>query len=103
MQASLLDGLANLGDGESRKELYGLFGKYYLQSEDFCLLYAERLKKDGRLDEAIKVAKEGLKVFEKHLTTELRHFLDEHYKALPPEEDEENLKTPFYQELDWRY
>lgn len=103
MQAFLLDGLANLGDEESRRGLYGLFRKYYLQNEDFCLLYAERLKKDGRLDEAIKVAKEGLRAFGEHLTTELRHFLDEHYEALPPEEYEENLATLFYQELDWMY
>ncbi len=103
MQVFVLDGLANLGDEESKGELYDLFGKYYLQNEDFCLLYAERLEKDGRLDEAIRVAEEGLRVFEAHLAIELRRFLDKHYEALPPEKYEENVKRLFYQELDWRH
>ena len=102
MQAFVLDGLADSGDEKSRKELYDLFGRYYLEDEDFCLLYAERLEKDGRLGDAIKVAEEGLRTFEAHLTVELRHFLDKHYEALPPAKYEENLKRLFYQELDWR-
>lgn len=103
LQAFILDGLANLGDDQGKTELYDLYGKYYLKDEDFCLLYAERLEKDGKLDEAIEVAEEGLRVYNSQLGVELRHFLDEHYEALPPEKYEENLKRLFYQELDWRY
>ena len=103
LQGFVLDGLANLGDEERKIELYDLYRKYYLKDEDFCLLYAERLEKDGKLDEAIKVAEEGLRVYNTQLAVELRHFLDEHYEALPREKYEENLKRLFYQEKDWRY
>jgi uncharacterized Zn finger protein len=103
MQAFVLDGLANSGDEESRRELYELFGKCYLQDGDFCLLYVERLKKDGKLDQAIKVAEEGLRVFQPHLTSELRRFLNKHYEVLSPAKYKENLKKLFYQELDWSY
>jgi len=103
MQIFVLDGLANLGDEESRRELYQLLGKYSLQDEHFCLLYAERLEKDGKLDEAVKVAEEGLRVFEGNLTSNIRYFLDKHHEALSPAKYAENLKKLFYQERNWRY
>ncbi len=103
MQAFTLDGLANLGDGESRKELYELLQRYYLHDEEFCLLFSERLEKDGRVDEAIKVAEEGLRTFPAGVTTELKLFLNKHYETRSPERYRENLKILFFEELDWSY
>ncbi len=99
----VLDGLANWGDDESKKELYELLQRYSMQDEDLCLLYAERLEKDGKLEGAIKVAEEGLEVFPAHLTKELRLFLDKHYMTLSPDKYNENLKRLFFEEKDWSY
>jgi uncharacterized Zn finger protein len=103
MQAFALDGLASLGDVESRRELYELLQRYRFHDEEFCLLYSERLAKDGRVDEAVKIAEEGLRKFPTRLTTELRLFLSKHYEMLSPEKYRENLKILFFEELDWGY
>lgn len=103
MQVFVLDGLAGLGDGESRREFYELLKRHYLQDEEFCLLYSERLEKDGRLDEAIKVAEEGLRRFPANLTRELRVFLNRQYETLSPDKYRENLKELFFQEMEWGY
>jgi hypothetical protein len=103
MQAFVLDSLAKFGDEDSRRELYELFKKNYRKDEEFCLLYAEMLEKDGGVDEAIKVAEEGLNVFQPRLTTELRLFLNRHYETLSPERYKENLKKLFLQTIDWDF
>jgi hypothetical protein len=103
MQAFVLDSLTKFGDEDSRRELYELFKRNYLKDEEFCLLYAERLEKDRMVDEAIKVAEEGLNVFQSRLTTELRLFLDSHYKTLSPERYKENLKKLFLQTINWDF
>jgi hypothetical protein len=103
MQAFVLDSLARFGDEGSRMELYELFKGNYLKDEEFCLLYAERLEKDGKIDEAINVAEAGIGVFKPHLTTELRLFLNRHYQTLSPEKYKENLKKLFYQTTDWEF
>ena len=101
MQAFVLDSLARFGDENSRRELYDLFTRNYLKDEEFCLLYAEMLEKDGKIDEAINTVEAGLGVFQPHLTTELRLFLNRHYKTLSSEKYKENLKKLFYQTTDW--
>ena len=103
MQAFVLDSLAKFADEDSRRELYELFKRNYLKDEEFCLLYAERLEKDRMVDEAIKVAEEGLNVFQSRLTTELRLFLNRHYETLSPERYKENLKKLFLQTIDWDF
>ncbi|MHA1363422.1 MAG: SWIM zinc finger family protein [Candidatus Freyarchaeota archaeon] len=95
MQAFILDRL-----GE-KKELYALLQKYYREDKDFCLLYAKRLERDGKIDQAVEVAEEGLRLFPAHLTSDIRRFLNKFYETLSPEKYRENLKNLFFQETDW--
>jgi hypothetical protein len=101
LQVFILDSLARFGDEESRRELYELYARNYLKDEEFCLLYAEKLEQDGKIGEAIIVIEAGLGVFQPHLTTELRLFLNRHYKTLSSEKYKENLKKLFFQTTDW--
>lgn len=94
MQFHILD---NLDDKEG---FYNLIKRYYHKDHEFCLLYAHRLKKDGRTKEAIKVAKEGLSLFPDHLSKGLRRFLSKFYKKQSPEY-KENLVTLFLLDSDW--
>ncbi|MDG7037884.1 MAG: SWIM zinc finger family protein [Nitrososphaerota archaeon] len=100
MQAYILD---RLGDERSTAELYDLFRRHYRDDETFCVLYVGRLDKDGRKEDAVRVAEEGLKLFPPHLTLELRHFLDGFYEENDPEKYRENLMTLFYKERDWKH
>ena len=97
MQVFILD---NLGE---KKDLYELFQKYFREDHEFCLLFAERLEKDGEIDQAIEVAEEGLSLFSGHLTIELRRFLDKFYEKRCPDKYRENLKNLFFQEGEWSH
>lgn len=95
--------LNRLDDGTSKSELYGLLERYCRDDVEFCLLYVKRLEKDGRNQEAVSVAEQGLKLFPGHLILELRHFLDRFYKKRDPEKHMENLKNIFFEERDWKH
>ena len=103
MQVFVLEGLTKLGDEESKRGLYELFKRNYLKNEEFCLLYSERLGKDGMIDEAIKVAEEGIQAFQPRLARRLRLFLNRYYETLSPEKHKENLKILFLQTIDWSF
>jgi len=95
MQLHILD-LLDDGNG-----FYGLIQKYYCKDYEFCLLYASRLKKDGKSKEAIEIAEEGLTLFPEHLTKEIRRFLNRFYEKDSPERYKQNLTTLFIQDRDW--
>ncbi|MFQ6084512.1 MAG: SWIM zinc finger domain-containing protein, partial [Candidatus Aminicenantia bacterium] len=97
MQLFILDEL------NEKEEFYELIERFYREDNNFCLLYAEQLKKDGRLEQSIAVAEEGLKIFPKHLTSSLRLFLNTFYKKHSPEKYKENLKHLFFQGESWEY
>lgn len=100
MQVYILD---KLDDQKSREELYDLLGKRYLNDEEFCNLYMKRLEKDGKMEEAARVAEEGVRCFPPHLVSDLRRFLDRFYEKRNPEKYRENLKSIFLEERDWEY
>ena len=100
MQICILD---KLDDQKSREELYDLLGKHYLNDEEFCNLYVRRLRKDGKMEEAARVAEEGVRCFPPHLASELRRFLDRFYEKRNPEKYRENLKSIFFEEREWQY
>jgi len=100
MQAYILD---RLDDQKSREELHDLLAKHYLNDEEFCNLYVKRLKEDGKMEEAARVAEEGVRRFPPHLGSELRRFLDRFYEKRNPEKYRENLKSIFFEERDWQY
>ncbi len=91
MQLHILD---RLDDVEG---FYGLIQRYYLKDREFCLLYANRLKKDGKAKEAVKIAEEGINIFPDHLTKGLRRFLSKFYKRRSPKY-KENLVALFLQD-----
>ncbi len=84
---------------EERDEYYKLIEDHYMDSLDLCLLHAEQLKKDGRIDEAVRVAEEGVGIFQR--PSALIRFLNEIYKISDIEKYGENLLTLFVQERDW--
>ena len=94
-QLYLLDSLNH------EKEFYELVKKYYRQEEEFCLSYIERLEKDNRCKEAIKIAEEGLDLFPEHMLIEIRRFLNRFYKKQSPEKYKQNLINLFIQNKDW--
>ena len=95
MQLHILD-LLDDGNG-----FYELIQRYYQKDHGFCLLYANRLEKDGRSKEAVRMAEEGLALFPDHLTKEIRRFLNRFYERHSPEKYRENLVTLFIQDRDW--
>lgn len=95
MQLYILDLLNN------EKEFYDLIKKHYRQDQEFCLFYIKRLIKDGKNQEAVKVAEEGLTLFPDHLTSEIRRFLNKFYKKHSPEKYKQNLINLFLQDRDW--
>jgi hypothetical protein len=99
----ILDALANGGDGSSKGQLYQLFEKYSLKDSGLCILHAERLEKDGRVDEAVRIAEKGLSRFPAHLATGLRHFLNKHYELGDLEKYKQNVMILFFQEMDWTH
>jgi len=96
----MLDLLLKLGE---KDEFYGLIEKYYRASHDLCLRYAEKLLADGEKAKALKVAEEGVAVFEDHLTKELRDFLSGIYKDSDPKKYRDTLQSLFLQSGDWQY
>ena len=94
-QLYLLDSLNH------EKEFYELVKKYYRQEEEFCLSYIERLEKDNRCKEAIKIAEEGLNLFPEHMLTKIRRFLNRFYKKQSPEKYKQSLIKLFIQNRDW--
>ena len=94
MQFHILDSL------DDKEGFYNLIERYYRKDHEFCLLYAQRLEKDGKTKEAVKVAQEGLSLFSDHLCKGLRRFLSKFYKKRSPEY-KENLVALFLQEMDW--
>jgi len=99
MQAFILD---RLDDQESREELYSLLAKHHLNDDEFCNLYVKRLRKDGKMEEAARVAERGVRYFPPHLASELRHFLSGYYEKRDPEKYRENLKNIFLEERGWQ-
>lgn len=95
MQLHILDLL------DDKEEFYKLIKKYYHQDSEFCLYYINRLEKDGKSKEAVKVAEEGLDLFPTHLTSEIRRFLNKFYKKHSPEKYKQNLINLFIQNRDW--
>ncbi len=95
MQLHILDLL------DDEKRFYDLIRRYYGKDHEFCLLYATRLEKDGKIKEAVRVAEEGLGLFPDHLTKEIRRFLNRFYKRHSPERYKQNLINLFIQDRDW--
>lgn len=92
MQLHILDLL------DDEKGFYELIRRYYRKDDEFCLLYASRLEKDGKSKEAVRVAEEGLGLFPDHLTKEIRRFLNRFYERHSPERYKQNLIALFIQD-----
>lgn len=95
MQIFVLD---RLGEEE---ELQGLLERNYRRDGGLCLLFAERLLRDGEVTRAMEVAEEGLSIFPDRLALRLRRFLSRHYRKSSPEKYRENLMNLFLLERDW--
>jgi len=95
MQIFVLD---RLGDKE---ELWGLLERNYRRDGGLCLLYAERLLRDGDVTRSMEVAEEGLNLFPDRLALGLRRFLGRLYREKSPEKYRENLMNLFLLERDW--
>ncbi len=95
MQFHILDCL------NDKKGFYELIQKYYGNDVRFCLLYINRMEKDGRKEESIKIAEQGLDLFPSHMTKELRRFLNKVYKKHSPDKYKQNLITLFLQDNEW--
>jgi uncharacterized Zn finger protein len=79
-------------------ELYDIFERFYRDDVDICIKYVERLGRDGRVDEAIGIAEEGLRLFN-YGESEFRRFLYEHYSN--EERRLQNLKELFKIDKNW--
>jgi hypothetical protein len=90
--------LEKLGEEE---ELHSLLEKNYRRDRDLCLLFAERLLRDGELTRSMEVAEEGLSIFPDRLASELRTFLIKFYKENSLDKYRENLKNLFLLKRDW--
>lgn len=90
--------LEKLGEKE---ELHGLLERNYHRDRGLCLLFAERLLRDGEVTRAMEVAEEGLSIFPDHRVSELRRFLSGLYREQSPEKYRENLMNLFLLERDW--
>jgi hypothetical protein len=80
MQANILEGLGESG----KEELYKILQKYYREDEDLFFSYLKLLEKGGKTDQAIKIAQEGLELFN-YLTDEISEFLNKLYESQLPE------------------
>jgi len=90
-----------LGLLEDEKEFYDLIQRCYRKDHEFCLLYATHLEKDGKSEEAVRVAEEGLGLFPDHLSKEIRRFLNRFYERHSPERYKQNLIALFIQDRNW--
>lgn len=95
MQIFVLD---KLGEDE---ELHGLLERHYRRDGGLCLLFAERLLRDGEVTRSVEVAEEGVSVFPDRLASGLRRFLSKLYRESSPEKYRENLMNLFLLERDW--
>jgi hypothetical protein len=96
MQLTILDRL------NDEAGFYKLIERLYRKDHGFCLVYINRLKKDGRAKDAIKAAEEGVEIFPEHLTIEMREFLNKHYKKHDVNKYKRNLQFLFMQRMEWR-
>ena len=80
MQFSILEKLGESG----KEELYKILQNHYREDEDLFLSYLQLLEKDGKTDQAIKIAQEGLGLF-KYLTEKISELLNKLYERQHPE------------------
>lgn len=85
------------------EEFYALMEMHYRTSGDLCLMYAQRLLKDGDREKAVKVAEEGLVLFPDYASKGLREFLSEIYREDDPEKYRESLLSLFLLTREWKY
>ena len=95
MQLAILDRL------NDKAEFYRLIESLYRKDHGFCLVYIDRLKKDGRMKDAIEAAEEGVEIFPEHLTVAMREFLNKHYKKHDVTKYKHNLQSLFMQRMEW--
>jgi uncharacterized Zn finger protein len=88
---------------KEKEEFYALMEKHYRSSGDLCLMYAQRLPKDGDREKAVKVAEEGLVLFPDYASKGLREFLSEIYREDDPEKYRESLLSLFLLTREWKY
>ena len=92
--------LSKLGENES---FYELMERCYNFNENFCLMYAEQLKKDGEIERAIGIAEDGLEIFSNLSTRALRKFLSDLYRKSDTKKYKENLLFMFHQDRSWKH
>lgn len=85
---------------EEAEELNKLMEDNYTVSEELCLMHVEQLKNEGKLEEALKVAEEGIKLFKRPL--DLIRFVNPIYRITDIEKYKENLLTLFLSDTDWK-
>lgn len=85
------------------EEFYSLMEMNYRSSKDLCLMYAQRLLKDGDREKAVMVAEEGLALFPDHASRGLREFLSEVYRDYDQGKYKETLMSLFFLTRDWKY
>ncbi|MEI8004263.1 MAG: SWIM zinc finger family protein, partial [Methanothrix sp.] len=95
-----LDLLHNLGE---KDDFYGLIMRHFRSNDSLCLRYAEKLLADGENAKALKVAEEGVAIFEAHFTKDLRDFLSRIYRYSDPKKYRDTLQSLFLQSGDWKY
>ncbi len=95
MQLHILDSL------DESKEFYSLIKQFYKKDYEICNTYIDHLEKDGKNNEAVKIAEKGITIFPAHLTIKLRRFLNKYYKENSKEKYIENLLFLFVQEHKW--
>jgi uncharacterized Zn finger protein len=71
MKANILEGLGEIG----KEELYKTLEKYYREDVDLFFSYIKLLEKDGKTGQAIKIAEEGLRLFN-HFAEEISESLN---------------------------
>ena len=95
MQLHILDSL------DDDKEFYNLIEQFYKKDYEICNIYVDRIEKDGKNNEAVKIAEKGITIFPTHLTIKLRRFLNKYYKDNSKEKYIKNLLFLFVQEHKW--
>ncbi|MBS7250963.1 MAG: SWIM zinc finger family protein [Candidatus Freyarchaeota archaeon] len=76
MQTAILEALGEIG----KEELYKLLQEYYREDVDLFFSYVQLLEKDGKTDQAIKIAEEGLILFN-YFTDEISELLNKLQKT----------------------
>jgi hypothetical protein len=86
-----------------REDIYAVLEKNWKLDNELCLEYARLLEENGRVQEAVDIAENGVRRFPNHMTRHLRTFLDRHYRKGDPNKHRENLIQLFYHTNDWKY